>query len=485
MCSRWVIVLGFAVALLAACSGPVDALEGDDVGEDQLQTTKPIALHYGWLQSSPLHGTSDAKATTQPIATSAMIAKGIENVVVTAKPTDPAALAAWAPVAAEWKAHGGVLARHATPNEIVAASSGAGLASFVQAAIADGFAYVAVDELEPTRSARLHDGDPAAERFRDELHAMNEIPALRQRVILYASSFTMVDDLAGFSTVLRACRDYCRVFVNEVYLGGNDAFSGGTVTDNPKVGRRECKNGIGCIAYAANVVEAIAPGLGKRTITALGTGAPYLSGTTADDSYCGGSRGGSLRAEVAKVRSLGQPGVASYSDTAVASDANGGDFAVARDTYAACFRGLLQEGGFPSVTPTRAPDGFTLPTALPTLPVPIPPSACGRLDPGQGLGPGAAVTSCDGRFSLTMQDDGNLVLFQGATALWCTSTGGKNAYAAVMMGDGSFVLYGPSPAPIWSTQTSGATGAWLAIQDDGNLVGFAPNAIWTSGTSGH
>ncbi len=484
---RWAVLSAIVVSAAVAlgCSGPVDELEGSD---DPLVTTKPIALHYGFLQGSPYAPDDDPKTVdAHPIASSALVAKGVENVLVTAKPVDPVALGAWQSAAADWKAHGGVLARHATPSEVVAAVEGAGLAAFVKKAIADGFAYVAVDELEPTKASRLRDGDPAADRVRDEMHAMNEDPALRQRVIFYANSYNMVDDLASFTTVLRACRDYCRIFASEVYLGASEAFVAGAVGTNAKTGRRDCANGIDCIGYFANKTEQLAPGIRGRTITVVGVSAAYLPGTSWESSYCWGTRGGALRAELKKVRALGQPGIGTYSESAVANDLGGADFAKARDMYAGCLRGLVQDAIFPAVAPGKPADGFALPPPQPKLPLPALPTACGRIDPGQGLGPGDSVGSCNGRYLLVMQGDGNLVLYDGAVARWSTQTNGKNGWAAVMQGDGNFVLYGPTSVPLWASGTDGAPGAWFAVQDDGNLVVYGANqaALWSSGTFQH
>jgi hypothetical protein len=467
------------------CSGPVDELEGTD---DPLVTTKPIALRYGFLQASPYHPDQDPKTVDgHPIPSSALIAKGVENVLVTSKPNEPGPLAAWSVAASDWRAHGGVLARHATPNEIVAASEGSGLAAFVKAALADGFAYVAIDELEPTKAARLRDGDPVADRVRDELHAMNSDPTLRQRVIVYANSYAMVDELASFTTMLRACRDFCRIFASEVYLGANEAFVPGAVGVDGTTGRRNCASGIGCIGYFANKTEQLAPGIRGRTITVLGVSASYLSGTSGEAGLCWGSRGGALRAEVAKVRALGQPGIGTYSETGVASDLTGAAFTKARDQYAGCSRGLIQEAIFPAVAPAKPADGFTLPPALPKLPLPAAPTGCGRIDPGQGLGPGQSVVSCNGRFTFVMQGDGNLVLYDGSKPRWSTQTNGKNGYAAVMQGDGNFVLYGPTAVPLWASRTDGNAGAWFAVQDDGNLVVYRASPqlpLWNSGTFG-
>lgn len=107
-----------------------------------------------------------------------------------------------------------------------------------------------------------------------------------------------------------------------------------------------------------------------------------------------------------------------------------------------------------------------------------------RLNPNGRLLSGASISSEDGRFSLVMQGDGNLVLYRsGAGALWATGTTGKQAAFAVMQNDGNLVLYTPNGAPVWASGT-GTPGSVLILQDDGNLVIYAPGskAIWASNT---
>ncbi|MBN2494587.1 MAG: N-acetylmuramoyl-L-alanine amidase, partial [Deltaproteobacteria bacterium] len=104
-------------------------------------------------------------------------------------------------------------------------------------------------------------------------------------------------------------------------------------------------------------------------------------------------------------------------------------------------------------------------------PVPPGPTACGRIAAGQGLSADhRSVLSCDGRFELALQGDGNLVLYRGGAALWATGTWGQNGYRLEMQGDGNLVLYTRSGTPIWNAGTVGHPGAWLAVQTDGNLV---------------
>jgi hypothetical protein len=122
------------------------------------------------------------------------------------------------------------------------------------------------------------------------------------------------------------------------------------------------------------------------------------------------------------------------------------------------------------------------------LPDFTPPSGCGLMSPGQGLAAGQSFSSCDGRFTLKMQTDGNLVFYAGSTPLWNSQTDGKGGAAAIMQTDGNFVLYDAGDNPLWWSKTNGTPGAYLELQNDGNLVVYAPGApgatpIWYSGTS--
>ena len=122
----------------------------------------------------------------------------------------------------------------------------------------------------------------------------------------------------------------------------------------------------------------------------------------------------------------------------------------------------------------------------PTMPVPAAPTSCGAINAGHGLGPGKSVKSCDGRFELIMQADGNVVLYEGSKALWATGTNGQGGYVFIMQSDGNLVLYDAYQHPLWASNTYRDTGDRLAIQNDGNLVVYrGSKAEWDSGTWGH
>ncbi|WP_101947587.1 LysM peptidoglycan-binding domain-containing protein [Mycobacterium sp. 3519A] len=105
-----------------------------------------------------------------------------------------------------------------------------------------------------------------------------------------------------------------------------------------------------------------------------------------------------------------------------------------------------------------------------------------RLMNGEKLERGQSLTSSNGAYTLTLQDDGNLVLAARGQAVWATGTNGQDAQRLEVQKDGNCVLY-TSDKPIWHTDTKGAKDVRLLLQDDRNLVlyGFDGPA-WASNT---
>ncbi len=131
--------------------------------------------------------------------------------------------------------------------------------------------------------------------------------------------------------------------------------------------------------------------------------------------------------------------------------------------------------------PAPQPEPEPQPEPPPVLP---PTDACGVLLPGGSIGPDQALTSCDGRFSLVVQTDGNLVLYQADVgALWQSQTVGDAPGGLWMQEDGNLVLYDVGGTALWHTSTHGSPGAYLAVQDDGNVVVYRGDIpLWNSGT---
>lgn len=118
------------------------------------------------------------------------------------------------------------------------------------------------------------------------------------------------------------------------------------------------------------------------------------------------------------------------------------------------------------------------------------------------LWPGDSFVSQDGRFKLTYQSDGNLVLYHGANALWASNTytggdhGGRYGYAAgnaQLQADGNLVVYNhylDTPAAftsVWASNTYNNPGDSLVIQPDGNAVIYnsSGRARWATNTCCH
>jgi hypothetical protein len=106
---------------------------------------------------------------------------------------------------------------------------------------------------------------------------------------------------------------------------------------------------------------------------------------------------------------------------------------------------------------------------------------------------GGQLDSCDslsspnGRFVLSMQCDGNLVLIApGDHPIWATNTGQFSGSVLQMQGDGNVVVYSSDHVARWASGTSGHPGSVLAVQNDGNVVVIAPgdHPIWATNTSG-
>jgi serine protease len=111
----------------------------------------------------------------------------------------------------------------------------------------------------------------------------------------------------------------------------------------------------------------------------------------------------------------------------------------------------------------------------------------GVMSNGQELQVGQSLVSKDGRFRLVLQGDGNMVVYQGGTPLWASSTVGRGSSYAPMQGDGNLVIYTAAGHPVWASGTNGNPGAVLVMQSDGNLVIYTSTgtALWATNTCCH
>jgi hypothetical protein len=126
-----------------------------------------------------------------------------------------------------------------------------------------------------------------------------------------------------------------------------------------------------------------------------------------------------------------------------------------------------------------------VPVVAPAAPVPPPPMS-DRMCCDTELLMGARLTSANGKYFLSFQGDGNLVLYKSVNGkdnpLWASSTNGR-ANHCFMQADGNFVLY-KDRYPVWASGSSGHTNATLIVQEDGNMVIYdGQKAVWHTNTA--
>jgi hypothetical protein len=106
------------------------------------------------------------------------------------------------------------------------------------------------------------------------------------------------------------------------------------------------------------------------------------------------------------------------------------------------------------------------------------------LTSGQSINRDDYLLSPDSQSALSVQNDGNLVLYSNMTLIWNTGPLGGSSNRLVMQTDGNLVLYDQAGHALWNTQTSGNPGARLVMQSDGNLVIYnsSNSPIWATYT---
>lgn len=130
----------------------------------------------------------------------------------------------------------------------------------------------------------------------------------------------------------------------------------------------------------------------------------------------------------------------------------------------------------------------------PSAPLPDPDPfkrARGTLNVGDNL------FSATRAFMLTMQSDGNLVLYapdddapaadatrgKYTIPIWSSRTNGCGGTHCDMQDDGNCVIKNSANQPVWSSGTQNRPGTFLRCQDDGNVVFFTPGGSVISATN--
>ena len=98
------------------------------------------------------------------------------------------------------------------------------------------------------------------------------------------------------------------------------------------------------------------------------------------------------------------------------------------------------------------------------------------------LKPGSRLYSRNKKYSLILQDDGNLVIYRFLSEpIWHTNTGGRKVTTLYLDKKGNLTLKDKSNKIHWSSNSTGHKDSYLILQDDGNLVIYSQNKpIWAS-----
>jgi hypothetical protein len=94
------------------------------------------------------------------------------------------------------------------------------------------------------------------------------------------------------------------------------------------------------------------------------------------------------------------------------------------------------------------------------------------------------LRSTNGKYTLRMQDDGNLVAYDSqGKGLWSSDTVGSGAIECIMLGEGNLLLRDKNGRSVWTSHTDGYKNPKLVMQDDGNLVIYNERgiAVWAKG----
>ncbi|MFZ1751225.1 MAG: hypothetical protein WAU01_13570 [Saprospiraceae bacterium] len=93
-----------------------------------------------------------------------------------------------------------------------------------------------------------------------------------------------------------------------------------------------------------------------------------------------------------------------------------------------------------------------------------------ELTSDQVLNRGESITSPNGQYKLTLENDGNLVLYQNGQSAWNSNTNNQSVSKCTFQNDGNLVLYTATNQAKWAVDANGRGGNILKIQNDGNLV---------------
>jgi len=144
---------------------------------------------------------------------------------------------------------------------------------------------------------------------------------------------------------------------------------------------------------------------------------------------------------------------------------------------------LYQEKGPDEVRGWKYQLGGTAPSAIKNDNAGM---ANGSLTVGGSIKAGQSINSANGMYKFAVQTDGNLVIYKNDMPIWTSNTYGKAITEVVLRPNGNLEAIDGSNNSQWSSQSmrSPRNDRAVFLQDDGNLVIYeGESAIWASGTN--
>lgn len=106
--------------------------------------------------------------------------------------------------------------------------------------------------------------------------------------------------------------------------------------------------------------------------------------------------------------------------------------------------------------------------------------------PGDIIRAGADIYSQNGVFMLTVQGDGNVVIYGPGGSIWATSTSASGAYLTLQASDGNLVVYDQNGNTQWASGEVTCCNVYVMFWNDGNLVKYTTpdmTYLWQSGNA--
>lgn len=126
----------------------------------------------------------------------------------------------------------------------------------------------------------------------------------------------------------------------------------------------------------------------------------------------------------------------------------------------------------PAPTQTASPKPTDAPKPTATVKPTPAPKVTDTLKAGSALKVGQSLVSRNGKFTLTLRSDGNLVVAMKAhKAVWSAKTTGKKGVTLSLLTNAKLALYNSAKKSVWSTEpTSARAKSTLVIGTNGNLA---------------